>query len=101
VPNHTYGHHDCWTINIIEENENDLYWRNECAKAVKAMLGLLKRSDVERAMKEARRDFYASNIEALSPNSTLSIQLLEIAKKASKAARPKVRRLHQGITLSP
>ena len=47
--------------------------------AVKAMFGLLKRSDVERAIREARQDIYAANV-ADYKNSQAA--LVEIAKSA-------------------
>jgi hypothetical protein len=69
--------------------------------AVKAkMFGWIKRSAVESAIKEARQDFYASNVEVLAPDSPLSLELIEIAKQAGASHRPEVRQsvVHDALT---
>lgn len=63
------------------------------------MFGLLKRSDVERAIKEAREDMYRSNIANLA-GGELREQLIKIAKRAGRAVRPKIhqKRCDTGLT---
>ncbi len=56
---------------------------------VKAMFGLIKRSDVERAIREVREEMHADN---RAGNPELQAELVEIAKRVGAASRPEKNR---------